>query len=442
MTILLLVGLLLVIYLDAETLRKQNQEFYKEVLQYTPSQWTLLFILLSPIYLTRRYQFLQQRPTVVSSDEQIGGTQLAEHQRLSQITEATGIIVTWVAMMFWGMIIYELVAELYAISFEELEEALLASVSSLLLMTFLIYRINQKTSKERFFVRMGLVKKGISYVKLIVLPLVMGISLASISVFIVLNRPQMPLTPLSEVLEKTKSPTALWLFLAVATLVAPFLEELIFRGYFFSVIRRFKGRFFAICLIGGVFAFLHMGQYWGDWLAIFIVGILGFLLTFLREWTGSTISSTIAHYAYNLFVVLLPLVFFFSSSPSYVKYQALFHMLDEQNKEKLLSESIKQNPEFPDAFNDLAWLYAQNDRNLDEALGLIEQALQQDPDNGAYLDTKAEVLYRLGRFKEAIEIESGLVKKAPEVTIFKQQLEKFKRSPQENPETENKRQKN
>jgi len=438
MILFLVVGLIFIVYFDADTLRKQDGQLYERVLSYTPLEWTVLFMAISPVYLLRRYHFQQQLSIVASTAEQNIGAEITEDNRLFQITDATGIVVIWAVFMFWGFIIYEHLAGLYAISLEELEEALIASVFSLLLMIFLIYRTNQRTSTQGFFASVGLVRRGISVFKLIFFPLILGILLAFIAAMIVLNRPEAPITPLSEVLERTKSSTALLFFLAVATLVAPLLEELIFRGYFFAVIRQLKGRVFTVCCIAGIFTLLHVGQYWGDWLAICIVGILGVALTLLREWTGSTISSAVMHYAYNVFVVVFSLLLVFSSNPAYLKYQALFQQLDERTKEELLLESVKENPEFTDGYNDLSWLYVESDRNLDEALDFIERALQKEPENDAYRDTQAEVLYKLGRFEEAVEIETELVRKNPAREVFRQQLKKFQEALEENLKEENK----
>jgi|GEM_PF-4565438 len=51
--------------------------------------------------------------------------------------------------------------------------------------------------------------------------------------------------------------------------------------------------------------------------------------------------------------------------------------------------------------NQLAYQWTVRHQKLDEALGLIEKALRQQPDNGYFLDTKGWALYKLGRFEEA-----------------------------------------
>jgi tetratricopeptide (TPR) repeat protein len=64
-------------------------------------------------------------------------------------------------------------------------------------------------------------------------------------------------------------------------------------------------------------------------------------------------------------------------------------------------EALRHAPDYPGALNFLGYLLADNDRDLPEALGLITRALEQDPGNGAYVDSHGWVLYRLGRLEEA-----------------------------------------
>jgi len=60
-------------------------------------------------------------------------------------------------------------------------------------------------------------------------------------------------------------------------------------------------------------------------------------------------------------------------------------------------------PEWPPALNFVGYVLADHDRDLPEARRLIEQALERDPDNGAFVDSHGWVLYRLGRLEEARE---------------------------------------
>jgi tetratricopeptide (TPR) repeat protein len=47
--------------------------------------------------------------------------------------------------------------------------------------------------------------------------------------------------------------------------------------------------------------------------------------------------------------------------------------------------------------------YAEQSLKLDKALELIEQALENQPENSVFLDTKGWVLHKMGRTKEALE---------------------------------------
>ena len=76
----------------------------------------------------------------------------------------------------------------------------------------------------------------------------------------------------------------------------------------------------------------------------------------------------------------------------------------------------------------LAWTYAENEKRLDQGLFLIEKAIELKPDNIYYLDTKAEILYKMKRYDEAIEIEVSLIERAPDFEFFQDQLEKFERA--------------
>ena len=102
-----------------------------------------------------------------------------------------------------------------------------------------------------------------------------------------------------------------------------------------------------------------------------------------------------------------------------------------EEKEELLLKSIQDQPKFADAYNTLAWTYAENGKRLDQGLFIIDKAIELKPDNLQYKDTKAEILYKMKRYDEAIEIEESLVEKAPGFQFFKDQLEKFRKAKEE-----------
>ncbi|MFP4222671.1 MAG: tetratricopeptide repeat protein [Phycisphaeraceae bacterium] len=70
---------------------------------------------------------------------------------------------------------------------------------------------------------------------------------------------------------------------------------------------------------------------------------------------------------------------------------------------ELLERNLERHPEHVATLNDLAYLRARLGRKLDAALELANQVLDAEPGVPAYQDTKGWVLYRQGRFEEAIK---------------------------------------
>lgn len=67
----------------------------------------------------------------------------------------------------------------------------------------------------------------------------------------------------------------------------------------------------------------------------------------------------------------------------------------------LFNDLLRHEPDNAPALNYLGYMYADSGIRLDESLKLIERALKQEPENGAYLDSFGWALYRLGRYQEA-----------------------------------------
>lgn len=76
---------------------------------------------------------------------------------------------------------------------------------------------------------------------------------------------------------------------------------------------------------------------------------------------------------------------------------------DEDKGEQVLEEIYAETPDDPGINNDLGYLYADRNRNLDKAEKMIRIAVEAEPENAAYLDSLGWVLYRQGRFQEALE---------------------------------------
>ncbi len=102
------------------------------------------------------------------------------------------------------------------------------------------------------------------------------------------NRPTHPI--LRELAQGASAMSLAGIYFA-ACLLAPLIEETMFRGALYSHLRRGHRPFFAALASSLLFAAIHPQ----GWAAIPVLGSIGFVLAMLREWRGSLASSMTAH---------------------------------------------------------------------------------------------------------------------------------------------------
>jgi len=112
----------------------------------------------------------------------------------------------------------------------------------------------------------------------------------------VLPMPDEP-SPLEALLEEAKR--FLPLFVVFGVLIAPAVEEVVFRGFVFGVLERAHGATVAIVATAALFAAPHSTQYGGRWQILLILFLVGLALGVVRARTGSTLATTYIHAAYN-----------------------------------------------------------------------------------------------------------------------------------------------
>ena len=96
------------------------------------------------------------------------------------------------------------------------------------------------------------------------------------------------------------SPADAWMMAIFGVTVAPFVEEMFFRGFLYPVLARWLGVGLGIVLTAIPFALLHsaqLGNAWGPLVVLFVVGVV---LTAVRAITKSVASSMLVHIGYNL----------------------------------------------------------------------------------------------------------------------------------------------
>ncbi len=91
---------------------------------------------------------------------------------------------------------------------------------------------------------------------------------------------------------------------------------------------------------------------------------------------------------------------------------------DLSQAEEWLEQVLDEFPDDPSALNDLGYLWADQGKRLNRAYRMIRQAVQQEPENAAYLDSLGWVLFRMGRVHEAlVELEKA-ARLEPDPTVL------------------------
>jgi membrane protease YdiL (CAAX protease family) len=102
--------------------------------------------------------------------------------------------------------------------------------------------------------------------------------------------------PIEELL---KAPVSILLFGILGVVVAPFVEETLFRGFLYPVIARRWGIAVGIGITGTLFGLMHAAQLWGGWGQIALLVFVGVVLTWVRARTGTVAASFFVHLGYN-----------------------------------------------------------------------------------------------------------------------------------------------
>ena len=104
-------------------------------------------------------------------------------------------------------------------------------------------------------------------------------------------------SPLEELLAEATQ--YLPLFMVFGVLIAPAVEEVVFRGYVYGILDRAHGQGVAIVATAALFALPHSTQYGGRWQILLLLFLVGVALGIVRARTGSTLATTYLHAAYN-----------------------------------------------------------------------------------------------------------------------------------------------
>jgi membrane protease YdiL (CAAX protease family) len=146
------------------------------------------------------------------------------------------------------------------------------------------------------------VPRPLAYLGLVFGGLFLGILVSWGGTFFLPKRP----LPIQTMLQQDQR-TAI-LFSLAAILLAPVVEETLFRGYLYPVAARSFGVFPGVIFTGVIFGLLHSKQLWGGWWQIFLIIVVGIVLTLVRAVTRTVWASYVVHTSYNSLQVLVPLI--------------------------------------------------------------------------------------------------------------------------------------
>jgi len=150
----------------------------------------------------------------------------------------------------------------------------------------------------------------------------------SIGVFLVTAQTKAPENaPIEELL---KHRTTMFLFMAMAVVFAPLVEETLFRGYLFPLLARFssalarslgaecstairRGGAASIVLTGVLFGLVHGYQLGWSRTLVLSLTIVGIIFTYVRARSGTVYASYLLHLGYNSTIALASIVGFIAT---------------------------------------------------------------------------------------------------------------------------------
>jgi CAAX protease family protein len=139
-------------------------------------------------------------------------------------------------------------------------------------------------------------------------PLVYFLAGCGLSLFVAILSSQMKTpenVPMEELFKHRE--TAL-LFMAMAVLIAPLVEETLFRGYLYPLFARSFGVVPGIIITGVCFGAMHGAQLGWTWSLVSMLILVGIVFTIVRARTGSVFASYLMHLGYNSLISFFAIV--------------------------------------------------------------------------------------------------------------------------------------
>ncbi len=129
-----------------------------------------------------------------------------------------------------------------------------------------------------------------------------------LAIFVALASYNMKDTDHLPIQEIFKNRSGAMLLMAMAVLVAPLVEETVFRGYLYPLFAKSLGVLPGILITGVLFGLMHGSQLGWTWRLVLLLTLVGVIFTFARARTGTVLASFLLHLGYNSMIALTSII--------------------------------------------------------------------------------------------------------------------------------------
>jgi membrane protease YdiL (CAAX protease family) len=129
-----------------------------------------------------------------------------------------------------------------------------------------------------------------------------------LAIFVALASYNMKDTEHLPIQEIFKNRSGAMLLMTMAVLVAPLVEETVFRGYLYPIFAKSLGVLPGILITGVLFGLMHGSQLGWTWRLVVLLTFVGVIFTFARARTGTVLASFLLHLGYNSMIALTSII--------------------------------------------------------------------------------------------------------------------------------------
>lgn len=130
----------------------------------------------------------------------------------------------------------------------------------------------------------------------------------ALAVFVALAGSQVHTKENMPIQELFKNRQTALLLMSMAVMVAPLVEETVFRGYLYPLFAKSFGIAPAVVVTGILFGLMHGSQLGWSWGIVGLLILVGMIFTFARAYTGTVLASFLLHLGYNSAIAITTII--------------------------------------------------------------------------------------------------------------------------------------